>query len=105
MVLDKVYVSLVNVKADISVSVGDSVVLIRDLNNRYDDYAVKCFKQGSFAGYISASEYTTLDGCKKNRDIIKYLEDGLVKGKVIGAENIKFKNDADGVVYILELNI
>lgn len=103
--MDKICVSVVNVKADISISVGDNITLIRDLENQYDAYAVKCFKQGSFAGYVSASNYTTLDGCKKNRDIVKYLEDGVIKGKVIGAETRRFKNGADGIIYRVELDI
>ena len=100
-----IYVSVVNVKADINLSVGDNISLVREFGNVYDENAISCFKEGKFAGHVSASDYTTLDGCLKNIDIVKYFDnESILVGEVVGAEPKEFKNGFKSVVYKVMIN-
>ena len=100
-----IYVSVVNVKADINLSVGDNISLVREFGNVYDENAISCFKEGKFAGHVSASEYTTLEGCLKNIDIIEFFDkESVLAGNVEDEEVKEFRNGYKGVVYKVKVN-
>ncbi len=99
-------VNIITVRAETDLKQGDDVVLVKDEENKYDKNAVKCMKNGKFAGYVSAQEYTTCEGCMMNIEVIPYFKTrNEVKGVVKGTDTISYKNGKKAETFIVEIKI
>lgn len=101
---EKTYVGIITVESKIKLLMDDKVCLKRDRKNKYDKNAIMCLKEGEFGGYVSASDYTTPEGCTINYDLIPYFKDvEELEGKMVTARDIVYKNGKRGYAFIAEV--
>lgn len=102
-IMSRVFVTIV-IWGKKTLSVGDTVRLVKDPTNSYDSDAVKVFKLGSdvFLGYIANSPSTVTLGSKSATEIQSLFED-KAKAQIVNKTTVTTQTGRRVTAYIAEL--